>query len=273
MRIIEGDYLLELLSESEFFMSKDDLEKALLQAQSLIQSAVYRNRSTRSLVVELPHASGDLRVIAARLASQACRDLVCVIPASSFSEVGLDLVLETLTAAAARGVRSRMLCTPESTKTQQGTRFLESIAPEVYVRIAHCPLEELLIVDECTALVRTSVASTGRQAFALRESTVVRSLSLLFNCTWELAVPPAEFVGLRVPIELASRILKCLGNGHTDDAAARMLNISVRTYRRYIAQIMQDLGVTARFQAGVRASRLGLLDRPVAALDVSGRAR
>jgi DNA-binding NarL/FixJ family response regulator len=135
-----------------------------------------------------------------------------------------------------------------------------SIVPEVQVRIAYCPLEELLIVDGCKALVRTMTPATGKRAFLLRESTVVRSLYLLFNCTWKLAVPPVESIRLRFPIELTQRILQCLGNGQTDDAAARMLGISVRTYRRHVAQIMQDLGVTARFQAGARASRLGLLN-------------
>jgi DNA-binding CsgD family transcriptional regulator len=241
--------------------SRDDVEKVLVEAKSLIQSAVSRHRNRRSQrqVVPLPPASAQLRLIAARLASQAREDLACVIPASSFSETGLNLVLTTLAAANAQGVRCRVLCTPESTETQRGTSFMESIPPGVQVRIAHGPLEELLIVDTSKALVRTTLGPTGKQAFLLYESAVVNSLYLLWNCTWRLAVSPAEFTGLRIPTERAQRILQCLGTGQTDDAAARTLGVSVRTYRRQVAQIMQDLGVTARFQAGVRASRLGLL--------------
>ncbi|NEE20393.1 response regulator transcription factor, partial [Streptomyces sp. SID7499] len=45
----------------------------------------------------------------------------------------------------------------------------------------------------------------------------------------------------------------------TDEVAARELTVSVRTYRRYVAEIMTLLDATSRFQAGVRAAELGLL--------------
>ncbi len=40
--------------------------------------------------------------------------------------------------------------------------------------------------------------------------------------------------------------------------AARELSVSVRTYRRYVAEMMSLLGADSRFQAGVRAAELGL---------------
>ncbi|WP_245572375.1 hypothetical protein [Actinokineospora enzanensis] len=40
------------------------------------------------------------------------------------------------------------------------------------------------------------------------------------------------------------------------------MSVSVRTCRRHIAEIMSELSVTSRFQAGVRAAELGLLDTP-----------
>ncbi|MEK8171065.1 LuxR C-terminal-related transcriptional regulator [Streptomyces sp. M19] len=55
-------------------------------------------------------------------------------------------------------------------------------------------------------------------------------------------------------------VLTLMGEGYKDDAAARKLGLSVRTYRRYVADIMRDLGVDSRFQAGVRAVRSGLME-------------
>ena len=57
------------------------------------------------------------------------------------------------------------------------------------------------------------------------------------------------------------RILEQLCAGRTDDVAAREIDVSLRTYRRHVADIMRELGATSRFQAGARAVELGLLER------------
>ncbi|SDI32095.1 response regulator transcription factor [Nonomuraea jiangxiensis] len=57
-----------------------------------------------------------------------------------------------------------------------------------------------------------------------------------------------------------SAVLGMLGSGATDEAAARALEVSVRTYRRHVAGIMAMLEVSSRFAAGVRVARLGVLD-------------
>jgi len=49
-----------------------------------------------------------------------------------------------------------------------------------------------------------------------------------------------------------------LGNRLTDEAAARQLGTSLRTYRRRVAELMATLQAGSRFQAGVRAGELGL---------------
>jgi len=54
-------------------------------------------------------------------------------------------------------------------------------------------------------------------------------------------------------------VLARLRDGVTDEAAARDLAISVRTYRRYVTGILELLDANSRFQAGARASELGIL--------------
>ena len=46
--------------------------------------------------------------------------------------------------------------------------------------------------------------------------------------------------------------------GLTDEAAARRLGTSLRTYRRRVAELMAAFEAGSRFQAGVRAGELGL---------------
>ncbi|WP_144276673.1 response regulator transcription factor [Parenemella sanctibonifatiensis] len=47
-----------------------------------------------------------------------------------------------------------------------------------------------------------------------------------------------------------------LAEGLTDTAAARRLGITDRQFRRHVAQLMDELGATSRFQAGVRGQGL-----------------
>lgn len=53
-------------------------------------------------------------------------------------------------------------------------------------------------------------------------------------------------------------MLRALGSGATDTAAAKELGMSVRTYRRRVAELLDTLDAGSRFQAGVRAGELGL---------------
>jgi DNA-binding NarL/FixJ family response regulator len=49
------------------------------------------------------------------------------------------------------------------------------------------------------------------------------------------------------------------GDLRTDETAVRALGVSLRTYRRRVAELMTALGAASRFQAGARARELGLV--------------
>lgn len=61
------------------------------------------------------------------------------------------------------------------------------------------------------------------------------------------------------PTELELEVIRAMSVGLADDAAARKLAVSERTFRRYVAQVFERLGATSRFQAGVRAVERGWL--------------
>ncbi|SFO37976.1 regulatory protein, luxR family [Saccharopolyspora antimicrobica] len=60
-------------------------------------------------------------------------------------------------------------------------------------------------------------------------------------------------------IDLSRQIVCYLAVGYTDEQIARRLSLSVRTVRRRIAKIMEELDVVGRFAAGVEAARSGLI--------------
>jgi hypothetical protein len=57
--------------------------------------------------------------------------------------------------------------------------------------------------------------------------------------------------------------------GLTDEAAARSLGMSVRTYRRHVASLLQAIDCESRFQAGVKAAHLGLIPGPMPGQEVA----
>ncbi|WNE96803.1 DNA-binding response regulator [Streptomyces luomodiensis] len=128
------------------------------------------------------------------------------------------------------------------------------------VRIAAVPLPTALIADGRAALVCVE-DEEGRQTSVVEDQVVVATLDGMFDSIWGGAVPaarPLDF-GNRARTEMVRRVLARLRDGVTDEAAARDLAISVRTYRRYVTGILELLEANSRFQAGVRATELGIL--------------
>ncbi|WP_031065703.1 helix-turn-helix domain-containing protein [Streptomyces sp. NRRL WC-3742] len=127
-------------------------------------------------------------------------------------------------------------------------------------RTAHQLFGRLIVFDRELAFVPVQDGSSG--AVAIREPSLVAYLCELFEHTWAEARPFADAAddGLeQVAQELDETILELLAAGIKDETIARRLGMSLRTTRRHIADIMQQLNAESRFQAGVAAVRAGLL--------------
>ena len=133
---------------------------------------------------------------------------------------------------------------------------------QVEARIAELSMMEVLLADGRLALVRVGRAAE-RQGSTVRDASFVRALSTFFTEVWRSAVPIGNRADLGDPVrtDLTVRILRGLNTGVTDEVAARELSVSVRTYRRHVAEIMDLLCAGSRFQAGARAAKLGLLSK------------
>lgn len=58
------------------------------------------------------------------------------------------------------------------------------------------------------------------------------------------------------PSAVERKLLGLLAEGLTDATVAKRLNVSLRTERRMVAELMRRLGASGRFEAGVKAARL-----------------
>lgn len=94
------------------------------------------------------------------------------------------------------------------------------------------------------------VRSAPVLALAMRYWNAV--MASAFECGRERATEPAL-------TERQRRIVHLLQTGMTDEAMARALEVSVRTVRSDVAQILEALQVRSRFSAGFRLGRTGSL--------------
>lgn len=129
---------------------------------------------------------------------------------------------------------------------------------------------KLIISDDRLALIPAAVTSRSVDTtFVIRKSPILDALIALFEAEWAKATP---IPGSRLeagsgsgqgpggaPDAETATLLAMLAAGMTDAAIARSLSWSMRTTQRRMKQLMTDLGVTSRFQAGVAARERGWL--------------
>lgn len=138
-------------------------------------------------------------------------------------------------------------------------------------RVADVPLK-LWIADDSAALIPIRGATYGQDAaFVVHPSAVLDALIALFEREWQhgtplrgpSSVPGPDAAGRRAtaasdgPDNSARTLLALLAAGVTDEGVARSLGISVRTVQRRVHELMEELGVRTRFQAGMAAKERG----------------
>jgi hypothetical protein len=129
------------------------------------------------------------------------------------------------------------------------------------VRIAATPLpQETIIIDRRIAILTGPDTLGDREYTVTTAPTLIGGVCALFEAAWETATDIATYLGPDPSrLDIQSRaILRALGSGVTDQAAARKLGLSLRTYRRRVADLLDTLDANSRFQAGLRAGELGL---------------
>lgn len=121
----------------------------------------------------------------------------------------------------------------------------------------HLPVEFAVFGDEAV-LAAPRWGTPGGTAVLSRMPLLISVFTALFDDTWAGGHPVPDD-GPEQDVE--TRLLTLLGTGYKDEAIARYLGIGVRTVRRRIAELMEELGVHTRFQLGAVAERRGLLRR------------
>lgn len=164
-----------------------------------------------------------------------------------------------------KGVHVRSIFSRRLTSVPEDADHLRAKARlGVQVRISPVVPMNMVIADEQFALLPVDPANVPAGAILARGSALVRSYLTLFEHCWHSATPYGE---QDQPVRSGEAIteqqraaLRMLASGMKDEQVARGLGVSVRTVSRMISELMQELGASSRFEAGVRAGRVGWLD-------------
>jgi DNA-binding NarL/FixJ family response regulator len=90
----------------------------------------------------------------------------------------------------------------------------------------------------------------------IRQPGAVATLVDLFERVWGHAtdLEPSEQDPLS---EREQQVLDVLATAVKDEISARQMGVSLRTYRRYVAELLARLGAANRFQAAIVAKQRG----------------
>lgn len=164
-----------------------------------------------------------------------------------------------------RGVRCRGIYAPEALDLPGYLNGLrDAVAAGEEARIHTAVPMKLAICDRSAALLPLSQDKPSDSALVVYASTLLDALTSLFELLWQTAIPvpaDAEAVAAKAPaVPHDADLLALLAAGLKDESIARQLGISTRTLSRRAAELMDDLGARTRFQCGLQAARLGLID-------------
>jgi DNA-binding NarL/FixJ family response regulator len=119
---------------------------------------------------------------------------------------------------------------------------------------------KVLISDDSRALLPLDPAGTSRNvSLIVYPSDLLDALIRVFETLWRLAVPLTGAAPTDQIDDRDQAIVTLMAAGLTDDAIARRLRLSRRSVVRRTGALLELLGATTRFQAGVQAARRGWL--------------
>ncbi|AUG76575.1 hypothetical protein CFP65_1693 [Kitasatospora sp. MMS16-BH015] len=153
-----------------------------------------------------------------------------------------------------RGLRMRTILHHAALEDEQVSAHAGQLAAlGASLRATDRHLGRILVFDRRIALVAANPHGTTDQALIIRHPVLMAQLLSLFEHQWERALP--AFAPRPTPTE--QQVLRTMARVGKDEAGARTLGISVRTYRGHIAELLRQLGADNRFQAALEARDRG----------------
>lgn len=158
--------------------------------------------------------------------------------------------------AVANGRRSRAIYPVRALHQAPDALLARARAGEQVRVLADLPTR-LFVIGTTHAVLPEPLGMADQPRILVRQGAIVAALVSWFELMWERASSIAELDLGEPRRDLRRFLLQQLAAGAKDEQIARSLDLSLRTVRRRVADLMSDLGADSRFQAGVEAARRG----------------
>lgn len=165
----------------------------------------------------------------------------------------------------ARGIAVRAIYAAEVLEVKgRAESVRELVARGEQARVVPRVPVKMVLVDRRAAIMPLTARaeSTRTTAVVVWQSRLCDALAELFEATWARGTAVfAPSTGAHADdVDSSDReLLTLLITGLKDESIARHMGVSERTVRRRIAELLEHLDVTSRFQAGAEAVRRGWL--------------
>ncbi|WP_445396905.1 hypothetical protein ACSMX9_24200 [Streptomyces sp. LE64] len=174
----------------------------------------------------------------------------------------LRIIRRAVTELVDHGVQMKLICRQEDLEDNRIFQQLKAMRPQAI--IAGGSHYSIAVIDTEMTVFRHSTAENPRTpgGIVIHDSTVANAFHHLMTVGEQPVESHPAFLDTTADAARHRnlvRVLDLMSKGFTDDAAAKATGMSVRTYRRHVATLMNELGARSRFQAGVLAARTGLL--------------
>lgn len=179
-------------------------------------------------------------------------ELLTAQPEGARSATVLAAALERDKYALARGVRMRTLYQHSARRSLVTREYVEEVTRAgAEVRTLDEFFNRLIVVDRRLAVV----PGTGGAdvAIVIHDVSLVAYLADIFERFWEraLAFNDRESSTEReIADDVHKMTVRMLVEGHSDNASAKRIGVSTRTYAGYIASLKAEYNVETRFQLG-----------------------
>ncbi|CAM3704626.1 helix-turn-helix domain-containing protein [Nocardioides zeicaulis] len=127
------------------------------------------------------------------------------------------------------------------------------------IRVVPSVPTRLVVVGPRRAIVPEPLGVGAEHRVVVRQAAVVGMFQAYFDELWDRAGHVDARAGRLPPRDQRRMLLAELADGVKDEQIARNLDVSLRTVRRRVADLMDQLDVDTRFQLGVEAARRGWL--------------
>jgi sugar-specific transcriptional regulator TrmB/DNA-binding CsgD family transcriptional regulator len=167
-----------------------------------------------------------------------------------------------------RGISYRAIYDTDGLATRSVQAEVEpAIAMGEQARVVPEAPVKLILSDRRLALLPLQSDPTMIDSVvAVHPSALLDALASLFELLWRSALPLTRAGGTPAAKALSpedGRVIALLTAGLPDQAVARQLGLSYRTFQRRVGALLESLGVRTRFQAGLQAAFRGLVPAPV----------